>query len=803
MPDCASRAGSYNTWYLSTSAGSPLERVNGVLRFKNLVDSTRLGVDDTLKLCYNELKTYGKDSLWVIFGHNFGDAQPGRSAHAWFRVYLSDTCKPAPMFTTNTTNVCLPSGLKVSNQSRGYILNHHWYFEGGSPAYFHGEDPPGISYTTPGRYAVKLVIETVLGNDSITDSISVHPPFVSQPVQHITVQAGDSVRLMACDSGVTYRWSGSGAKDFASPYIKPLSSTAYTCTVTNSNGCAIQCEYKISVHTPARFSIPVKVFCTPAVVKVVNDHPVPGVLFKWYFTGAVPAYYEGATPPLVTYAMPGRYAIKLVAGSDSITDSVVVHQTPSFQQNNQVYTIAFHDSIQLGACAPGAFYVWSIPGVTDSVSGYLKPRLATQQYTCTVTNNGGCSTECRYTVNRRPLAAFGKSATGVCEGSSVHYTDKSELASASNTRWYFEGGTPETYNGSGLFDVMYRSSGRFAIKLVVTNAAGKDSVMDSVDVYPLSSAPQSQLHDTIAYGDSVRLAACRKGKQYLWDPPVSSDSLTGYLHINEVSKQYTCTISNQEGCPAVCSYTIHVLPKALFLHDTVVCGNAAVSYTDQSLLADAGLKRWYFEGGTPQTYTGNNVPDVTYVNSGKFAVRLFVQNVNGTDSITDSVLVNPAPVPKPFVNRYRLQYGDSVQLKAGATGAVYTWEPSFIQGDTVTEFIYPAAGTITATCTVSTPEGCSMICTYTIETGNGRLLIPNAFTPGGDGINDLFEPAGAGIEWYSLDIYNRWGGHITKLDNKGWDGLNSPADVYVWQLSYRLSGNTAVRTTSGTVTLLR
>ncbi len=52
------------------------------------------------------------------------------------------------------------------------------------------------------------------------------------------------------------------------------------------------------------------------------------------------------------------------------------------------------------------------------------------------------------------------------------------------------------------------------------------------------------------------------------------------------------------------------------------------------------------------------------------------------------------------------------------------------------------------------------------------LYIPNAFTPNGDGINDVFRVYGTDIENFSLVVYNRWGATVFSTTDitKGWDG---------------------------------
>jgi gliding motility-associated-like protein len=89
------------------------------------------------------------------------------------------------------------------------------------------------------------------------------------------------------------------------------------------------------------------------------------------------------------------------------------------------------------------------------------------------------------------------------------------------------------------------------------------------------------------------------------------------------------------------------------------------------------------------------------------------------------------------------------------------------------------------------------------------LVIPNVFTPNGDGTNDVFN-AGAIRNVTSLNIliFNRWGENIFQSNNLNfaWDGQyqsqKCPAGVYFWVVQYiDINGNK--HDLSGTVTLLR
>jgi gliding motility-associated-like protein len=69
------------------------------------------------------------------------------------------------------------------------------------------------------------------------------------------------------------------------------------------------------------------------------------------------------------------------------------------------------------------------------------------------------------------------------------------------------------------------------------------------------------------------------------------------------------------------------------------------------------------------------------------------------------------------------------------------------------------------------------------------IFLPNAFSPNGDGLNDVFNPIGVSIENFHIEIYNQWGQQVFTSNNilNGWDGTfkssPSPQGTYYYQLS--------------------
>lgn len=88
------------------------------------------------------------------------------------------------------------------------------------------------------------------------------------------------------------------------------------------------------------------------------------------------------------------------------------------------------------------------------------------------------------------------------------------------------------------------------------------------------------------------------------------------------------------------------------------------------------------------------------------------------------------------------------------------------------------------------------------------IWIPNAFTPRGDQLNEVFKPVGRNLEGYRFQVFNRWGTLIFETTDLevGWNGMfesqQAPVGSYVWKVSFiNRMRREEVRT--GSVTLIR
>jgi gliding motility-associated-like protein len=91
-----------------------------------------------------------------------------------------------------------------------------------------------------------------------------------------------------------------------------------------------------------------------------------------------------------------------------------------------------------------------------------------------------------------------------------------------------------------------------------------------------------------------------------------------------------------------------------------------------------------------------------------------------------------------------------------------------------------------------------------------NLFIPNAFTPDGDGLNDIFKAEGTFVHEFNLWVFDRWGNTVFETDDisKGWDGSDPNVDFVGQNLvySYRVLAkgyNFQIVDRKGSVTVVR
>ncbi|MBS1628507.1 MAG: gliding motility-associated C-terminal domain-containing protein [Bacteroidetes bacterium] len=176
------------------------------------------------------------------------------------------------------------------------------------------------------------------------------------------------------------------------------------------------------------------------------------------------------------------------------------------------------------------------------------------------------------------------------------------------------------------------------------------------------------------------------------------------------------------------------------------------------------------------------------------------------------VTVNVRPLPQVVVPTADtlITIGQSVPLYV--MGALhYTWAPSGSLSDpnSPAPLATPTA-TTTYVATGYDQYNCSSTDTVKVSVNyHTNLLVPSAFTPNGDGLNDVFRVANANVQrLLEFRVFNRWGQEIFSTTDirRGWDGTwqGEPQPTGVYQYLIRVGyADQTIETYKGDVTLIR
>lgn len=169
----------------------------------------------------------------------------------------------------------------------------------------------------------------------------------------------------------------------------------------------------------------------------------------------------------------------------------------------------------------------------------------------------------------------------------------------------------------------------------------------------------------------------------------------------------------------------------------------------------------------------------------------------------DSVTITRNPVPEVMIQPAEITIRVREQIQLQASGAkTYRWIPSrWLNNASAADPIVSPEMSASYMVIGTNEYGCVDSAMATVHVDE-RIFLPDAFTPNGDGRNDVFRINNFGyIGVQVFNIYNRWGQKIYETNDgtRGWDGTynGKPADVGTYYYHIRL----AMR--DGTVTVLK
>lgn len=274
--------------------------------------------------------------------------------------------------------------------------------------------------------------------------------------------------------------------------------------------------------------------------------------------------------------------------------------------------------------------------------------------------------------------------------------------------------------------------------------------------------------------------------------------------------------STSLGCKDSTNRTVRVFPNGIpnFLWDSI-CVNRQVLF--KNLSNEKGSPQvsynWDFKNGGPGSLLKNPLP-VTYTAPGMIDVILKMTAVGcetAPQSVSKTVLAN-APVPGIRYHDITVPQGSSKFINVrGNVGYVYHWQPQTQLNSYFTRYTeFYANDDVRYLIDITDKHTC--VTTDTLQMlilKKPGFYLPTAFTPNGDGLNDVVKPYLIGMKSLkSFSVYNRWGNLIfySKKYGEGWDGkykgVEQDAGVYVWVLEFITNDDKIVKE-KGTVTIVR
>ncbi len=216
-------------------------------------------------------------------------------------------------------------------------------------------------------------------------------------------------------------------------------------------------------------------------------------------------------------------------------------------------------------------------------------------------------------------------------------------------------------------------------------------------------------------------------------------------------------------------------------------------------ISDAYDILWSFGDGKTDTTIS---PLHIYEETGIFSVDLEITSPIGCYSSASYpfwIQVKESPIADFDYTPDRVTSNDNVVSFVDNSIDAISWQYIFNDDASVfqpnTTFTFQDTGLQKIDLIVLHPSGCPDTLTRFIDViPVASIFLPNAFSPNGDGINDLFKGKGNyfGVKDYEMQIYNRWGELVFRTEDpdEGWNGRvnnvgrETPSDVYVYKLIY-------------------
>lgn len=527
--------------------------------------------------------------------------------------------------------------------------------------------------------------------------------------------------------------------------------------------------------------------------------------------------------PSHTFADTGTYKIKLVInGSEQCADSTasIARVYPGFVPAFDVVGSCINHPVQFTENTSSGYgsvneWIWEF-GEASTGNDISSERNPSYSYTQSGNKNVRLITAdskgCRDTLTKA-ITIFDKPPIKLAFSDTLICPPDALVLNASgngNFRWTPQINISNENTPQPLVSPL--STTRYYVELDDQGCINNDSVLIRVvDHVSLETMPDT----VICRGDSLRLSIISDGLRFSWTPATdiinSTEKTPLAIPANNTTYIVTSSISN---CIAAGEINVQTVPypSALAGRDTLICFN-----TSALLHAETDGSSFTWRPDPALTSLNSLTTVATPISTTDFIIYAYDTRGCPKPGI-DTVKVTVLKDIQAFAGRdTAIVIGQPLQLKASG-GIRYAWTPTVglnapdIADPVALFHSAPAENNYRYKVVVYNEAGCadSAYIFVRIFSTYPDIFVPSAFTPNGDGRNDVFEPVSAGMSGIHLfQVYNRWGQLLYTSSGKlkpRWDGTFQrklqDSGTFIWVLKATdFTGVPFIK--KGTVTLIR
>jgi len=596
--------------------------------------------------------------------------------------------------------------------------------------------------------------------------------------------------------GTTYLWSGgatpsTAANSFTTPGI-------YTVTVSTGGGCTSTASITITQNA------------TAVNAGITNNHGGNTQLNCTLTSIDVQATPSGATSYLWSggssmntdtnsFSVPGIYTVTVTSANGCTdTESITITQdnTPPAVTiaNNIGGTLELNcslSSINVTANPAGATsYLWSGgSSVGTSTNSFTTPGT----YTVTVTGLNGCTGTASTTITQNttiPNAGITNNSNGALQLTCVLTSINVTASPAGATSYLWSGGS-SVNTASNSFS----SPGTYTVTVTTANGCTEsESIVITQDASVITASITNNSNGALELSctlTAIDVTATPAGAaSYLWSGGLSTNTASNSF---TVSGTYFVTVTAANGCTDTESITIsQEVPLQLNIGN-ILPDHCSQGIGEATVIATGGSGVYDYEWNTIPTQLNAHA---TQLSVGSYQAIVHDGPCSDTVSVIIGNVSGPTAAFQPVPG---IASGDNPEItfqNGSINEDLYFW--SFGDGssgfDENPSHLYDQSGEYTVILHVTDDYGCSDTVSHIVKIIDEMVVfIPNAFTPDGDGVNDVFKPSGTGfnLDKYEMIIFDRWGKTIFISNNfdLGWDGkvegekLNINA-IFIYQIKF-------------------